>query len=336
MSSWNFGCQLIRQGEFNLGWKLFEHGLRTPADGIQRWQRALYKPFSFNKIRLWKGESLKNQRLLLLGEQGIGDSMMFFSLIPKLIQEGAELTLIVPQRLKEIYERSLRSCEIIGAEDCKKDPPNHEKFDFQCPVGSVPQHRFKTIDDFFGRNFKIVSDKNKTLELRQKYLKSSNSNNKIIGLSWQGGGTKDRVNDKSIKLKSLLNVLKPYNFKLISLQYGDDAKIVAEHAAKQNVDFIDDPDIQATKDMNSWLNQVDSCDAVISIANTTIHGAGGLNKPTLCLLGVKADWRWLQDKNYSKSYWYPSVDIAWQDRDKSWDSALGMIEPWLRSLKMIG
>ena len=52
VSSWNFGCQLIRQGEFNLGWKLFEHGLRTPADGVQRWQRALYKPFSFNKICL--------------------------------------------------------------------------------------------------------------------------------------------------------------------------------------------------------------------------------------------------------------------------------------------
>ena len=69
-----------------------------------------------------------------------------------------------------------------------------------------------------------------------------------------------------------------------------------EHAEKLNVDFVDDESIQATKNMNAWLNQVDSCDGIISIANTTIHGAGGLKKPTLCLLGNKSDWRWLADR----------------------------------------
>ena len=60
--------------------------------------------------------------------------------------------------------------------------------------------------------------------------------------------------------------------------------MVEKMAKKYNVKFLDDEEIQATKDMDLWLNQVDVCDAVISIANTTIHGAGGLNKPTLCLL----------------------------------------------------
>ena len=91
ISSWNFGCNLIRQGEFEMGWKLYDYGLITPADTAQRWQRSLYKPYSFNKIKLWKGESLRDKKLLLLGEQGIGDSMMFITLLPVLLREGKNL-----------------------------------------------------------------------------------------------------------------------------------------------------------------------------------------------------------------------------------------------------
>ena len=87
--------------------------------------------------------------------------------------------------------------------------------------------------------------------------------------------------------------------------------------------------------MESWLNQVDACDCVLSIANTTIHGAGGLGKPTLCLLGQKSDWRWLKNRDETKSYWYPSVEIAWQGEDGDWGNAFKMIEPWLRRNKMI-
>ena len=158
----------------------------------------------------------------------------------------------------------------------------------------------------------------------------------MIGISWQGGGTKDRINDKSVKLKELLYYLKEYNIKLISLQYGDDAEVVKEHAEKFEVDFIDDKDIQATKDMNKWLDQVDACDAVISIANTTIHGAGGLNKPTLCLLGRKADWRWLNNREERVSYWYPSVKIAWQnEHNQGWDKAFEEMGSWLKEQSLV-
>ena len=130
--------------------------------------------------------------------------------------------------------------------------------------------------------------------------------------------------------------MKQFPMKLVSLQYGDDAEVVASHAKEHNIDFIDDEDIQATKDMESWLNQVDACDAVISIANTTIHGAGGLNKPTICLLGNKADWRWLTDREEEYSYWYPTVKIAWQDEGcSSWEKALKEVQSWIRGLDIV-
>ena len=38
--------------------------------------------------------------------------------------------------------------------------------------------------------------------------------------------------------------------------------------------------------MDTWLSQVDAMDYVISVANTTIHGAGGLGKPTFAQSNV--------------------------------------------------
>ena len=82
--------------------------------------------------------------------------------------------------------------------------------------------------------------------------------------------------------------------------------------------------------MDLWLDQVAACDAVISVANTTIHGAGGLNLPTQCLLGKQSDWRWFTDPDVQRSYWYPSVGILRQDTNQSWNQALKHARKWLR------
>ena len=331
VSSWNFSCQLLRNGEMQMGWKLYDHGLNTPCDGPQKWQRALFKPFTYSKVQLWRGEPLARKNILLLGEQGIGDTMAFVSLIQKVVKEAQKVSLVVPLRLQKIYERSLPTCTIYSDKHVRDNPLNELEYDYQCPLGSIVQYTYKDLSDFKSRYFKLKSNQSNKNTLKQKYNQIFNNNRPIIGLSWQGGGKKDRLKDKSIDPSELVKYLKKYDLNLLSLQYGDDEKIVKNIADMHKIRFIDDPDIQATKDMNSWLDQVDACDAVISIANTTIHGAGGLRKPTICLLGEKSDWRWLRDKDEKYSYWYPTVEISWQDKSKGgWDDALANIPSWLQ------
>ena len=97
-----------------------------------------------------------------------------------------------------------------------------------------------------------------------------------------------------------------------------------------DIDVIHDDNIHPVKDMDSWLAQVDACDAVLSVANTTIHGAGGLNKPTLCLLSIYSDWRWLVSTSISRSYWSPSVGIARQSSEGAWDDAFSDVYKWIQ------
>ena len=79
-----------------LGWKLYDRGLNAPCDGPQKWQRALFKPFTYSKVELWRGQKLEGKRIVLLGEQGIGDTMAFISLISKLVSSAGKVTLVVP------------------------------------------------------------------------------------------------------------------------------------------------------------------------------------------------------------------------------------------------
>ena len=83
------------------------------------------------------------------------------------------------------------------------------------------------------------------------------------------------------------------------------------------------------KNMDRWISQVAACDSILSVANTTIHGSGGLDIPTLCLLSLNSDWRWLRNPDVLRSYWYPSVGIVRQREDVGWKSALEQSRQWL-------
>ena len=51
------------------------------------------------------------------------------------------------------------------------------------------------------------------------------------------------------------------------------------------IDIVHDNRIDP-KNMDTWVTQVSACDAVISVANTTIHGSGGLNIPAMLIKSI--------------------------------------------------
>ena len=141
-----------------------------------------------------------------------------------------------------------------------------------------------------------------------------------------GGGKTERIRTKSMPAEKFQNVMKQIpHAKYISLQYGSCNKQI-EAWQHQGIDITFDSDIDPIKDMDKWMAQVACCNAVISVANTTIHGAGGLNKPTLCLQSRTTDWRWIDGLNHS--YWYESVDAISQTRDGDWDEAISQVSQW--------
>ena len=336
-NSWNVGCNLLTLQNFKEGWPLFEYGLRTEAIGAQKWQRALPKPFRHDQCPLWRGENLCGKRILLLEEQAIGDVMQFLTLIRPLLDEASSVSLLISDRLTPLYQRAFKSeissnlLHIIPFSKINLISSAFDRFDYQSPLGSICQYRFTNPKDY-GNNMPILCpDSELTKQLRQSYLAQYPQAKKIVGISWRGGGRADRIKQKSLPLELFTELLTGFDDILfVSLQYGESLPIVSKWH-KQNINVIHDESIDALKDLDRWTSQVAACDAVVSVANTTIHGSGGLNVPTYCLLSQDSDWRWLKNPAVLRSYWYPSVGIARQSKDRDWSDAVQIVRHWLSS-----
>lgn len=333
LNSWNFGCTLLKAQQLSKGWQLYEYGLRTPAEGPQRWQRALVKPFAASELPMWNGESLSGKRLLLLEEQAIGDVMMFLTLIPSLLREAKSLGIMVSDRLKSIYDRRFSDVENVQVwthKSALNGSLDTSQYDLQIPLASICQYRFLQPFDYACEVPMLKPKQERMKSLRLSYATASNCKaQRIIGVSWRGGGRPGRIRQKSITPDQFFSLIKPISgVRFVSLQYGKVSTQIDEWRRKGS-DIIHDPRVDPLRDMDLWLDQVAACDAVVSVANTTIHGAGSLNVPTLCLLSITSDWRWFVDEHVTRSYWYPCVGIERENKSNGWHQALSNAREWI-------
>ena len=135
---------------------------------------------------------------------------------------------------------------------------------------------------------------------------------------------------KSINLIPLLRSLDVDGITFVSLQYGDDSAIVSKASSKTGVQVIHDDSMDPVSDFVGWLPQVAAVDCVLSVANTTVHAAAMLGKPTFCLVSNQSDWRWINPSIYEGNYWYKDVHCSYQSDNGDWDAALIDAKIWLK------
>ncbi len=91
----SLGRQLMAQGRYAEGWPLMEARRRDPATPMPR--LALPSPE-------WMGEPLAGRHIVILGEQGFGDQIMFARFLPLLQGEGARVSFVVGPPLKRLFQ----------------------------------------------------------------------------------------------------------------------------------------------------------------------------------------------------------------------------------------
>ena len=335
INSWNLSCTLLSHQDFKDGWPLFEYGLRAGSNSPQKWQRAMPKPFTHQQIKIWRGEDLSSKHLLILEEQAVGDVMQFITLLPGILSEASSVSILMNDRLIPIYKRSLSQyisdgrlnlISFFNIANRKVDPC---AFDYQTAIGSICAHRFTDIKEYSRYSPVLKSNSQLTEQLRNDINKPASK--KIIGISWKGGGTPSRMTEKSIAPDQFISLFDDFkDVQLVDLQYGDTSATLQRWQKRGNNVYHND-NINPLKNLDDWLSLVDACDAVVSVANTTIHGAGGLHKPTMCLLSQQHDWRWFHDPQVMRSYWYSSVGIARQSANFKWETAFMTVKQWLSS-----
>ncbi|WP_115024872.1 tetratricopeptide repeat protein [Synechococcus sp. UW69] len=313
---WNFALMLLRQGLLERGWQLYEHGRRVP-NGRGGMQRTVFKSISSKFIPEWDGSPLQGKKLLINGEQGIGDVMMFGMLISPLLEEAKAIGITTYDRLNSIFRRSFPKCKIYDIKDIKKGNINKDDWDYQVAIGSLPMLRHDSLQKYEDLKPYLKVDHDQQREFQNRYESIKRDGQILCGFSWKGGGNAKQKKTKSLSLEEFLPLFRLPNIRWISLQYGDVREEIDAFNQKHSLELLNPLDVDPLKDMDRWSSLVSCCDYVVSAANTTIHGAGCLGIPTTVILATNPDWRWLGADD-TPCYWYNSVNIVRQIEMGDW------------------
>ena len=300
----NLAIEYLHNEDFKNGWLEWEW----------RWKGELAEQKLITSKPVW--QSFKRERVLLWQEQGIGDEIMFASIIPDLQLSCSKLIVQVDPRLVSIFRRSFS--DNIDFKP-KSEQISETEFDSQIPFGTLPQYFRQNLENFqIASRGWLIANNAKTESLRARLLEDGSEI--IIGISWQSTTPRNGAEKKVISLAQIAKKLHGPKIKLVNLQYGDVSKELDKLKKNFNIDVVQVHEIDNKDDLDGLASLIMACDRVVSISNATIHLAGALGKEADVLLAFSSDWRWGKQSN--SSYWYESIRLHRQTKINDWETVL--------------
>lgn len=302
LAKWRKSFALLALGQYREGWALYENGLadasRRGADPVQG--------------QLWDGQPMPDKHLLIVCEQGLGDSLQFVRYAAEAKKRVGRLSVLCPKPLLRLFQN-------LSFVDDVFDVIADKSFDAHIAMMSLPHLFGTTLATVPAAIPYLFVDQ----ALQEKWNKKfANVDGVKIGLVWAGSTRAGQMNAgqvdqrRSIGLERMRVLLNQTKARFYSLQKDQPAEqikllglenIITDYMGEV-IDFADTAAL------------IQNLDLVISVDTSVAHLAGGLGKPVWVLSRYDACWRWL--KNQSVNPWYPTARVFGQPVAGDWDSVL--------------
>ncbi len=313
----NRGLTQLALGRLAEGWEGYAHRFDDP--------RFPFTPRSW-PWPAWQGEDLAGKRILLWSDQGIGDEVLYASMVREIAGRALECVVECTDRLMPLYRRSFGPLEIVP-----KTPEAHaaltaRPFDFHCSVLDLGRWLRRTLAAFPNRPHLLTADSAAAAAIRARYQGAA-PGTKLVGLSWRS--TNPRIGgQKSRPLTWFGPLASGEKLTFVNIQYGSTFSELEEFHAATGVRLLDDPAIDSLKDLDTFAAQLAALDFVVTVSNSAAHLAAALGIPTAILApnDHKRLWYWFDRGSFSP--WYRS---AWIFRD-SGPGSLRELEELLEGL----
>ena len=307
-SSHNLAHLDLREFNFANGWGRYESRWFT-GNGDHP------PPIATSKPR-WDGLP-RSGRLFIWAEQGIGDQILYASMLKELEQYPQTIIVSTDKKLLPIFSHSFPHIQFVD-----KDQEFSEKFyDEHIPMGSLGAILRPTIESFKASSYPYLIPNRSRSDLG---LQSGIN----CGLSWKSLRAKFGV-EKSVALGELRNLLGIKGVNFVNLQYGDvrDEIVAINSEMESFIQVVEDIDL--FNDIDGVLDILNACSVVVTTSNTTAHLAGALGKETLLMLpcGNSRFWYWHDIDGVS--LWYPSVRVFKQQKRGDWSGSIEAIKSYL-------
>ena len=276
----------------------------------------------FNNYNEWKGQNLDGKTLLILSEQGLGDTIQFSRYIFD-IKKKYKVKIIFQTKKKLFHFFNNKDLDL---HEGKGKLPFFNYFVFLLSLPGILYFKEKIFLENY--NYIPINKLNfQKWKNKLDYLKG-----KKIGLNWQGDPNFTRDFMRSVKLEIFEDLFKNKNCNFISLQHGTGIDQINQFKYKNKlINFSDkvDKGINSFEDTISILKNLD---LVITTDTAIAHLAGTMELETWLVLHFNPEWRWqIQNKNFR---WYPRLKIFKQKIKDDWKNVIADINEHLNHKKI--
>jgi hypothetical protein len=252
-------------------------------------------------------------QLLLVTEQGLGDTLQFMRYANTLREQGVSVSFCAQPELHSLIKAS-------GVDPSPITPQQaHQVTEgYWMPLLSVPRclevspEKPIIIEPYIKTTNELLDKWKNILSVEQR---------PIIGINWQGNPKAEKagLRGRSMSLEAFTPITGNCHISLLSLQKGFGSEqletcffknrfVSCQEQINESWDFLDTAAIVA------------NCDLVITTDTSVAHLAGGMGKTTWLLLHKVPDWRWGLEGD--TSFWYPSMRLFRQKERGNWNEVM--------------
>jgi hypothetical protein len=233
------------------------------------------------KVPVWDLQPV--DKLYVVGEQGLGDEIMFSQAILKIKHLCKEIVVETQPRLQPIFERSLG---VKTAPSKMNKDGRRYKQDFEADawvtMGELCRVHMKGRESFDRKPY-ISADPKRVEDFKAFQGK--------VGISWRG---------RQGELKELLALFPG----AVSLQYDQEWD-----------EDVERPDLDLKDDLEGVLGLIANLDRVVTVSTSVAHFASAMGiktdviiaDPKTGRMGGLIPWKWINLKSEGETWWYPKT-----------------------------
>jgi tetratricopeptide (TPR) repeat protein len=316
--SFNYALTMFCYGHLEEAWKHYR----------SRWEMDFFisavRPFP---QALWDGCSLKGKKIVLYGEQGLGDEYRHASLIPDMLKMGAEVHVECEPRLVDLFQRSFEGAKVFPFPYTDAETGDVD-FDFQSPILDLGEFLRPTIDSFpSDPNYAFLKADPERISFWGDRMKALGPRPKV-GMIWQSTKAKGGRGRWGATVEELAPILSIEGIDFVNLMYVECSDDRAKMQELYGVNLHTWDDIDLKDDQDDLAALITNLDLVISHPSAVAYTAGGLGIPTFTFMTLMTYFDLLGDADAPG--WAPSMRYFRKKIYEDWDATFNIMAAEIR------
>ncbi len=279
----------LLRGELRRGWR----------DYAARLKIAGKVPLADHGLPRWNDSCLKRTRLLVTAEQGVGDQIMFASMIPELAEraaaEGGSILLECEPRLVDLLARSFPKIAVHPSRIDNHEGKIRAHYDWlqnagganaSVEMGTLPRFLRNSLDQFPAPHAYLKPDPAEQERWRAAFAELPRP---LTGICWRSGSTGGSRAVQYAPLEAWASFIRDLQGTVVSAQYDAKPEEIATLSAMSGRDIVVPQGIDQKNELDRTAALLSTLDVMVSAPTAVSWLAAGAGVAT-CKVLYDTSW----------------------------------------------